>query len=250
MSIRRSGVVAGSLALAALLTGCGLAGPVNSDTASYDVADKVTAIEVETDSGQIEVIESDRAGIHVTEHLTWQKRKPTTTHETQGGTLVLTFTCPGGWMAGNCDVGYQVEIPRGLRVKTVSDSGKVTLRDLSGDVEAATDSGAIEADGLTGKQVVSKSDSGAVTLAFAARPGKVETSTDSGAITLAFAAPPDKVVTSTDSGKTVVRVPEGPYNVVSTTDSGNEHLNTVHDPSAPRSLTLTSDSGDIDILPS
>jgi DUF4097 and DUF4098 domain-containing protein YvlB len=230
MSMRRSGVVAGSLALAALLTGCGLAGPVNSDTVSYDVADKVTALEVETDSGEIEVIGSDRAGIHVTERLTWQKRKPTATHETRGDTLVLTFTCSGGWMAGNCDVGYQVEIPRGLRVKAVSDSGRVTLRDLSGDVEAANDSGEIEADGLTGKRVVTK--------------------TDSGAITLAFTAQPDKVETSTDSGKTVVRVPEGPYNVASTTDSGNERLDTVHDPSAPRSLTLSSDSGDIEVLPS
>jgi DUF4097 and DUF4098 domain-containing protein YvlB len=248
--MRRSGVVAGSLALAALLTGCGLAGPVNSDTVSYDVADKVTALDIETDAGQIEVIESDRAGIHVTEHLTWQKRKPTATHETRGDTLVLTFTCSGGWMAGNCDVGYQVQIPRGLRVKAVSDSGKVTLRNLSGDVDAASDSGAIEADGLTGKQAVAKTDSGAVTLAFTARPGKVETSTDSGAITLAFAAPPDRVETSTDSGETVVRVPEGPYNVVSTTDSGNERLDTVHDPSAPRSLILTSDSGDIEVLPS
>jgi DUF4097 and DUF4098 domain-containing protein YvlB len=230
MSMRRSGVVAGSLALAALLTGCGLAGPVNSDTVSYDVADKVTAVEVETDSGQIEVIESDRAGIHVTERLTWQQRKPSATHETRGDALVLTFTCPGGWMAGNCDVGYQVEIPRGLRVKAVSDSGTVTLRNLSGDVDAASDSGEIEADGLAGRRVVTRTDSGAITLAFTARPDKVET--------------------STDSGETVVRVPEGPYNVVSTTDSGNEQLDTVHDPSAPHSLTLSSDSGDIEVLPS
>ncbi|MEV6865536.1 hypothetical protein AB0M44_31605 [Streptosporangium subroseum] len=44
---------AGSMALVALLTGCGLAGPSEEDTASYDVTDKVTAIQIEADSGAI-----------------------------------------------------------------------------------------------------------------------------------------------------------------------------------------------------
>ncbi|WP_336209233.1 DUF4097 family beta strand repeat-containing protein [Nonomuraea sp. LPB2021202275-12-8] len=227
--MRTSGVIAGSLALAALLAGCGIAGPLQEDTASYDVTEKVTALQVETDAGDIEVIESDRQGIHVTERITWRKNKPVTSHGTRGGTLTLAFTCPGGWMGdAGCDVGYQVEIPRGLRVKAVSDSGKVTLQDLSGDVEANSDSGTIEAEGLTGKQVATKTDSGDITLTFTAQPGKVET--------------------KTDSGTSVVRVPQGPYKVALTTDSGNKKIDTVHDPAAPRSITMSSDSGDVEVL--
>ncbi|GAA2793264.1 hypothetical protein [Nonomuraea dietziae] len=36
---------------------------------------------------------------------------------------------------------YQVEVPEGLRVKVGSDSGGLTLKNLSGEVEATTDSG-------------------------------------------------------------------------------------------------------------
>ncbi|MDP9847912.1 DUF4097 family beta strand repeat-containing protein [Streptosporangium lutulentum] len=227
--MRSLGVVAGAVALVALLTGCGLAGPSEEDTASYDVTDKVNAIQIEADSGGIEVTESDRQDIHVIERLSWRKNKPVASHETQGDTLVLKFTCPGSWIGGtNCEVGYQVEIPRGLSVKATSDSGEVTLRDLSGDVDVTSDSGMIDAGGLAGKQVVSK--------------------TDSGAITLAFTAQPDKVKTSTDSGRTEVRVPEGPYNIAATTDSGTKEIDATHDASAPRSITLSSDSGAIEVL--
>ncbi|MBF8194015.1 DUF4097 family beta strand repeat protein [Nonomuraea sp. K274] len=246
MRMRSFGVVAGSVGLAALLTGCGLVGPLEEDTASYDVTDKVTAIQIEADAGGIEVTESDRQGVHVTEHLSWRKNKPAAGHETQGDTLVLRFTCPGGSLGGvSCEVGYQVEIPRGLKVKAVSDSGAVTLRDLSGDVDAASDSGAVTLRDLSG-DVNAASDSGAIDASGLA--GKqVVTKTDSGAITLAFTAQPDKVETSTDSGSTEVRVPEGPYNIAAKTDSGNKQIDTAHDASAPRSITLSSDSGAIEV---
>ncbi|PZG22340.1 hypothetical protein C1J01_03910 [Nonomuraea aridisoli] len=217
------------MALAALVSGCGLAGALEKDTVSYDVTDKVSAIRIEADAGGIEVVESDRQGVHVTERLSWRRSKPEATHETQGDTLVLGFGCPGGgWLGGgSCDVGYEVEIPKGLRVTAVSDSGNVTLRDLSGDLDVTSDSGSIEGSGLASRQVVMESDSGAITLAFAAQPDKVET--------------------SADSGSTEVRVPGGPYNIVTTTDSGRKEIGTPHDASAPRSLTLSSDSGAIKI---
>ncbi|WP_176993191.1 DUF4097 family beta strand repeat-containing protein [Nonomuraea jiangxiensis] len=222
------GVVAGSLALAALVTGCGIVGR-ETDTASYDVTDKVTAIQIESDSGGIEVTGSDREGIRVTEQLSWRGKKPVPSHETQGDTLVLRFTCPGGWLSGgSCEVGYQVEIPRGLRVKAVSDSGDVTLRDLSGEVNAASDSGTIDGTGLAGGHVVTK--------------------TDSGNITLAFSAQPDKVETTTDSGDAEVRVPEGPYNIAAKTDSGDKEIELPHDASAPHSIRLSTDSGTIRVV--
>ncbi|MEO3875687.1 DUF4097 family beta strand repeat-containing protein [Nonomuraea sp. B12E4] len=231
MSMRSLVVVAGSATLAALLTGCGMAGALEQDTASYDVTDKVTAIQIESDAGGIEVTGSGREGVHVTEQFSWRGKKPVASHETQGDTLVLKFTCPGGWLGGaSCEVGYQVEIPRGLRVKTVSDSGSVTLRDVSGDVDAASDSGKIDGSGLAG--------------------GRVVTKTDSGAITLAFTAQPDKVETSTDSGNTEVRVPEGPYNIAAKSDSGHKEINAPHDAAASRSITLSSDSGAIKVLDS
>ncbi|MDA0646658.1 MULTISPECIES: DUF4097 family beta strand repeat-containing protein [Nonomuraea] len=231
MDVRRTAMIAGLLGLAAVTAGCGIGGPENTETASYDVTGTVTALDVGADGGAIEVIESDRQGVHVTETLTWTgDRPPQPTHEVKGGTLVLAYTCPTGWGGMlHCDVGYKVEIPRGLRVKAGTDSGAVTLRGLSGEVETNSDSGRIEATDLTGKQVVA--------------------GTDSGGISLSFAAAPDKVETNSDSGSSVVRVPEGPYDITATTDSGRRRVDAAHDGAAPRKITLRSDSGALEVLP-
>ncbi|WP_049563030.1 DUF4097 family beta strand repeat-containing protein [Nonomuraea sp. SBT364] len=231
MNLRRAGAVAALLGLAAMTVGCGVVGgPRQEDTASYDVTAAVTALQVVADSGEVEVVESDRQGVHVTERLTWNHERPATTHDVQGGTLALKFTCPGGLVGDmHCEVAYKVEIPRGLRVKADSDSGEVTLRGLSGEVTASSDSGDIEATGLTGKQVVAK--------------------TDSGGISLAFASAPDKVETVSDSGRSVIRVPQGPYKITAATDSGGKEIGAAHDPSATRSIQVTTDSGDVEVLP-
>ncbi|MEU0564684.1 DUF4097 family beta strand repeat-containing protein [Nonomuraea sp. NPDC005983] len=228
MDVKRTIVIAGLLGLGALLTGCGLGGTLKQDKASYDVADKVAGLQVEADSGTVEVVGSDRQGIHVTESLSWRGERPAASHDVQGDTLTLKFTCPPSLAGSNCEVSYQVEVPRGLRVKATTDSGKVTLKTLSGDVEAQSDSGAIDASGLTSKQGVA--------------------ATDSGDITLVFTDAPDKVETSTDSGRSVVHVPQGPYNIVTRTDSGGKKVTATHDPSSQRSISLISDSGDLEAV--
>ncbi|TDE20462.1 hypothetical protein E1295_47175 [Nonomuraea mesophila] len=232
MKTQRTTVTAGLLGLVAVLAGCGSSGSLNEEDVSYDVTDTVAAVEVEADSGTVEVVQADRRGIRVTERLSWHKNKPQTSHEVQGDTLALTFDCPTTWGWGSigaaCDVSYQVEVPKGLRVKVSSDSASVTLKNLSGDVDATTDSGAIEATGLTGRHVV--------------------TETDSGDTKLAFTGPPDQVTTTTDSGSTVIQVPQGPYNIVAKTDNGDKDIKAASDPSAQRTIELNSDSGDLAVV--
>ncbi|MET7327540.1 DUF4097 family beta strand repeat-containing protein [Nonomuraea sp. NPDC005650] len=231
MGMKRAGMIAGLVGVAAVLAGCGLGGPLDEDTKSYDVGDKVAGIRVQADSGNVEVVESDRQGIHVTEHLVWRKNKPETSHEVQGDTLALTYKCPRTWGLGSgaasCDVNYKVEIPKGLRVKVSTDSGDMTLEDLSGEVDVHSDSGMIAATGLSGKRVV--------------------TETDSGDTELAFTAQPDKVVGTSDSGGITVRVPQGPYKVVAKTDSGDKKITAATDASAPRTIEVSSDSGDLEV---
>ncbi|MEV5887931.1 DUF4097 family beta strand repeat-containing protein [Nonomuraea fuscirosea] len=232
MRMKRMATIAGLLGVAVTLTGCGIGGPTEQDTVTYDVADKVAALQVETDSGSIEVVESERQGIHVTEVLTWRKNKPKPSHQVRGDTLALTFNCPATWGFGaagtSCDVSYKVEVPKGLRVKVSSDSGALTLTGLSGELDARSDSGAIEADGLSAKQAAAK--------------------TDSGEVGLTFTGAPDKVTTTTDSGRISVHVPQGPYKVVASTDSGGKNIKAAVDDSAPRLIELTSDSGDLEVV--
>ncbi|MFG1700661.1 DUF4097 family beta strand repeat-containing protein [Nonomuraea sp. NPDC049309] len=233
MTMRRAVLIAGLAGLAAVTTACGVGGYASEDSVSYDVPDKVAALRVTTDSGTIEVVGSDREGVHVTERLQWRKEKPATSHDVRGDTLELTFTCPTVWGLGaagvTCDVSYRVEVPKATRLKLTSDSGDVTLIGVAGDVEVTSDSGSIKGDELTGKRVVTKSDSGDVKLAFA--------------------GPPDALTTETDSGDTQVRVPDGPYRITARTDSGDKDIKTAGDAKAPRTIQLTSDSGDLELAP-
>ncbi|MGW3349829.1 DUF4097 family beta strand repeat-containing protein [Nonomuraea rubra] len=231
MRMKRAAVIAGLLGVSAALTGCGAGFTEETDTVSYEVGDDVRALRVEADSGTIEVVESQRRGVQVTEQLVWRKNKPKTGHQVQGGTLVLSYECPAavgfGAVATSCDVNYRVEVPRGLSVKVASDSGTLTLKGLSGALDALSDSGAIEAEGLAVRQVVAK--------------------TDSGDVELAFTGAPDRVTVSSDSGRVTIGVPQGAYDVVATTDSGAKDIKVDTDPSAPRRIELTSDSGDLEV---
>jgi DUF4097 and DUF4098 domain-containing protein YvlB len=232
MSFARLTMPGALLGLVAVLTGCGVGGSLHEDTVSYDVTGKVAALHVEADSGSVQVVGSDRRDIRVTERLSWHNDKPATSHEVRADTLELAFTCPTTWGWGavgtTCDVSYQVEVPEHLSVKVTSDSGDLTLKTLSGSLAATSDSGAIRTIGLTGKQVTTK--------------------TDSGDMTLTFTGQPDKVTTVTDSGQTVIHVPQGPYNIVAKTDSGTKDIKAAGDSSAKRSIELSSDSGDLQVV--
>lgn len=229
--MKRAAVIAGLLGLAVVLTGCGVGADTETDTVSYEVNDQVAALRVAGDTGNVEVVESQRQGIKVTEVLTWRKSKPKTSHDVQGDTLDLKFECPSsfglGAIATTCDVSYQVEVPKGLRVKASTDSGNLTVRGLSGELDARTDSGEIEAEGLAVKQAVAK--------------------TDSGTVDLAFTGSPDKVKAGTDSGDISIGVPEGAYKVNAKTSSGDKNIGIDADPSAPRSIELSSDTGSLEV---
>jgi hypothetical protein len=231
--MKTKAMIAFSVGLVAVVTGCGTSDPMEEDTVSYDITDTVAALHVEADNaGTVEVVESDRRSIRVTERLSWLKDKPKASHKVQGDTLELTFDCPTTWgwgaLGATCDVHYQIEATKGLRIEVSSDSGNLTLKNLSGELEATTDAGTIEATELTGEKVVTK--------------------TGSGDMNLVFAGQPDQVTTTTDLGKTVIRVPRGPYNIVATTDSGHKNIKAASLPSAQRTIALSSDSGDLEVM--
>jgi hypothetical protein len=226
----RSVIVAGAaLGTGLLLTGCGLqnvASPTKESTQAYDMTGKVAALRVDSGSGAIVVTESDRTAVHVTETLHWKGTKPTTRHPIEGDTLRLGYTCPrGDW---GCGVDYQVEIPRGLKVKVDTGSGDITLRALSADLQASTGSGTIDANGLAGKRAVAE--------------------TGSGDVELRFTVAPDDVKVGTGSGTGVVRVPQGTYHVTTDTGSGDRRIEVTSDESSPRRIVVKTGSGDAQVL--
>lgn len=227
-------VTAGAMTASALALGaCGVGnvvGPQREDKVDYSVTETVAALSVDSGTGDITVIESDRSGIAVAETVRWrgdEDARPKTTHEVSGDRLTLTFDCPG--VVGTCEVDYRVEIPRGVGVKADSGSGQIVLRGLSGDVEASTGSGDIDGNGLTAKRLTGTAGSGNVEVRFGSTPDEVEV--------------------ETGSGNGVVWVPTGTYNVTAKTGSGDERVEVDRDGGSAHKIVVKTGSGDAKVLP-
>jgi len=216
-----AGAVAGlSLAVAACDVRLGFNG--QQAVRSYDVTDKVAVLDTHSGAGDVVVSEKDRSGVHVTETLHWYgEEKPANGHSVEGDTLRLAYTCD------NCSVDYRVEVPRGLTVKIDTGSGDITLRDLTGQVNASAGSGDVDARRLASARVSVRTGSGDITLRFSAAPADV------------------RVVTG--SGDSRLWVPDGTYNVNASTGSGDRTIEVAHDASAPHAITIRTGSGNAEV---
>ncbi|MEU1728077.1 DUF4097 family beta strand repeat-containing protein [Actinomadura sp. ATCC 39365] len=220
-------VAGGLLAAALVLTGCrieSIGGATNQDTVSYQVTDKVSKLQVRSDAGDTVITETDGTAVRVIETLRWRgDDKPKPQHKVEGQALLVTYDCPSAW--ANCSVDYKIEVPRGLAVDLDSDSGDITLRALSGQLDARLDSGDLEGSGMTGKKVFVKADSGNIELKYA-------TALDSAEL-------------EAGSGDVVLKVPTGSYDVKTDVDSGDASVSIKSDPSSPRKISLTAGSGNV-----
>ncbi|MEV6984346.1 DUF4097 family beta strand repeat-containing protein [Sphaerisporangium sp. NPDC051017] len=216
------------LGVGLLLTGCGLrniAGPSEQAVQTYDVTGDVGALRVDSDSGAIVVTGSERSGVRVTETLHWKSTKPATSHPLRDGTLTLDHECHGDW---GCDIDYKIEIPSGVDVRLETGSGDITLRSVTGKLEAKTGSGIIDGRGLGAARAVAETGSGNVELRFATVPENVEV--------------------DTGSGDGVVHVPQESYHVTLDTGSGSHTLEVANDAASPRRIIVRTGSGDAKVL--
>ncbi|MEV0382290.1 DUF4097 family beta strand repeat-containing protein [Nonomuraea sp. NPDC050643] len=220
-------IAGGLLASAVLLSGCGLAsiaGPSSEDTASYEVTDKVTKLLVKSQAGEAVITETGGSAVRVVETLRWRgDEKPTPEHSVEGGVLLVTYDCASSW--GSCSVDYKIEIPKGLSVDLDSGSGNITLRGLTGQIDATVGSGDLDASGLAGKEVYAEAGSGNIELTYTTAPASAQLKAGSGDIEL--------------------NVPDGAYNVVTDVGSGDANVSVKSDGSSPNKISLTAGSGDI-----
>lgn len=226
----RTMVIAGGLlASAVLLTGCGLAsvaGPNNEDTASYQVTDKVTKLQLNNNSGDAVVTETDGSAVRVVETLRWRgEDKPKPEHKVEGQALLLTYDCTSNW--GSCSVDYKIEVPKGLAVDLDSGSGNLTLRSLTGQIDLHVGSGDVDAADLGGKKVIANAGSGNIELKYASAPESAQMKAGSGDITLS--------------------VPEGAYDVKTDMGSGDANVSVKTDGSSPNKISLQAGSGDVTV---
>ena len=170
--------------------------------------------------------------------------------------MTVTFPASGvsvssqcRFVTGQCSFDYRVGLPAGVHTVLANGSGNLTLRGLSGYVNAADGSGNITGAGLSGSQVALEAGSGNITVSGLTSP-RVVASDGSGDITLIFTKVPSYVHVKNASGNVTLILPPGKttlYRVNASTSSGNRVINVPNSSLSHRRITVTDGSGDISI---
>jgi hypothetical protein len=192
-------------------------------TAVHQISSPVSTLVVTSQVGNVTVTGGGGSATTVTEESTYSSAPPVTTRTVSGGTLTVSYTCPAELV---CEVGYDIQVPRTAAVQVTADAGRIALSGLAGQVTAKADAGLITATGLTGASVSLTTDVGGITADFAGAPASLQAVARVGAITL--------------------RVPTGAtYTVTADATFGRATVSIPQAPSAPHSITATTDVGAI-----
>jgi hypothetical protein len=162
-------------------------------------ADGLTSVRLHNENGQVEIVGDDVDEISLVANVSHGLRRTVTHADVEGDTLVVDMDCPTGipvW----CSVDYHLVVPNDLAIDVRNENGRLTVRDLDGDVtahgdngsvdlarlggdvHAETQNGSIEAGGLTADEVHAESRHGSVHLTFADAPTTVTAQTREGSV--------------------------------------------------------------------
>jgi hypothetical protein len=209
----------------------------------------IRVIEVRSGSDSaVRIVGGEGAGesgdeIRVTAHVSEGLRSTGHRERVVGDRLVLESSCPI-FFSSFCAVDYTVETPSDVDVLVRSDRG-ATIEGIDGDVDVTSDQGSIDLAGLRGS-VRAHADQGSVR-ASPLRSTDVEASSDQGDVFLRFLDEPRRVVAESDQGDVEVVVPGGDafYALTTDTDQGKVRRDIRADPSSDRSISATTDQGDV-----
>jgi hypothetical protein len=173
----------------------------------------------------------------------------TLTVSTEGGSLTASGVADANLDSGGAPL--RVTGARGpLTVST--EGGALTLHDLAGPLDADTGGGNLLARGVSAVTATVSTESGDMNMAFTAAPQMVSLDSGGGNARIVFGAAPQSVTVSTEGGLALLTLPSGPYAVNVDTDGGPPPVvlpGIVDDPTAHRSVSVTSGGGPLQIQP-
>jgi hypothetical protein len=208
-------------------------------------------------------------------------RSKVTWHPTASGVTVSTHC---RFVTGVCEFNFRAVLPAGKRAVLSDGSGNLTLRGLTGPINAGDGSGNINVSalsgtvslqdgsgnvnvsalsgtvnvqdgsgdvsgtGLSGPRAVLGDSSGNITVSGVTTTD-VTASNGSGNVVIIFAAVPDRVRISDQSGNITLVLPPGKtrYRLNTSTASGNRSVSLPTSALSPHVITVTNQSGDISI---
>jgi hypothetical protein len=272
----------------ALITSAGQAEnaqPQSTATQTVTVPQPVTSLTVQSYGAPVEVTAAPVRHVRITETFTYGSQAgpvvasavPTQPQSAPGGPLsgapAVEQSVSDGRLSlaepacetSDCSVSFAVAVPPDVTATVAtqggpitvsgiaganldSGSGPVSASKISGPLTVITGGGSLTLDGLAGPL---SADTGGGPLSARALASTTATViTGSGDASVVFAAAPDSVTMSTDGGAAWLVVPGGPYALNATTDGGGpQSVGIATDPAAPRSITVISGGGSLEIEP-
>ena len=178
----------------------------------------------------------------------WSLSRPTVRAVKDGDVLRISSSCPFQVGIG-CTGTVRLRVPAGVEVRADTSDGRLTLRDLTGTVDASTADGDIDADALSGELAFRVKD-GSVH-AGGLRTGTVAAQSADGDVRLSFAVAPTSVTGTSRDGSITVLVPRDrtAYAVVLSVKDGSRTVDVPTDPEAGRRITLTAADGSLTVAP-
>jgi hypothetical protein len=204
-------------------------------------------VEVHDGSGSVHIVGTQGDRVTVRARVSHGLRSTGESARMEGDRLVLRGSCPV--IASNfCEVDYTVVVPEDVDVLVRAD-GRISVSDVTGDVEASTGDGRVEAARIDGDVDLS-SDNGRV-VGTDLRAGTARADSDNGRVELSFLAPPQTVSATSDNGSVEVVLPRtAAYYRIDEVSSDNGTAATPEiniRPASDRSITATSDNGDVTV---
>jgi DUF4097 and DUF4098 domain-containing protein YvlB len=144
-----------------------------------------------------------------------------------------------------CSVDYRIEVPAAVDLDIDVDDDRVEVVDMRGALTIDNDNGAIEIRGAVGP-LVATTDNGRID-ATGVRSTTVSADSDNGSVEIVMLEPPQDLRATTDNGSVEVVLPDTPdaYAVDTSTDNGSVRNDVRTDSTSPRTITLSSDNGNI-----
>ena len=243
----RAGGVA-VLVLALAPGGCKVAGAqaAHSESQHQAYQHQIDRVELDLDSGDIQLSPGSAGQVVVQRDLRWDKAKPTITEKWNGATLQISNACASG--EHNCATNYEIELPQDVPVVGKTKAGNITTRGMHGTQDLETDAGDVTVE-ETRSALTLRTNAGKVS-GTGLGSTRIDAFSSAGNVSLTLTVVPDNVSAKSDAGDVDVRVPKtgsGGYSVQASTDAGTKTVSVDVNGGSPHKIVASSRSGNVTV---
>lgn len=186
---------------------------------------------------------SDDSELHVRVDGSYRGDAPTVDISDDGSKIAVDCAYRKG---GICDIDLELRIPAGLMLDIDGAAGEVVLSDVDAQTSVSTSAGSVIARGSVGTlDITTRFGDVDITDAVVSA---VEVDTTFGQVALDSRLPPDSVRVQNLQGDSMIELPAAEfYDVEATSEKGDADIDVIDDPSSPRSVSITSEEGQISV---